>query len=60
MPTIRPFTSPSRPPTTSPAANTAMIGMSGIAMNSLPVMYAVSPRTDPTERSTLRVMITTA
>ena len=29
-------------------------------MNSRPVRYAVSPSTEPTERSTLRVMITTA
>ena len=36
-----------------------MIGMPGWSTKSLPVKYAVSPRIEPTDRSTLRVMITT-
>ena len=36
-----------------------MIGMPGWSTNRLPVRYAVRPSVEPTERSTLRVMITT-
>src|SRR5665647_1945250 len=59
-PTRTPLISPSKAPTRSPATPTTMMLMPGWSMNRRPVRYAVSPRTDPTDRSTLRVMITTA
>ena len=44
----------------SPARNTTTIGMPGWSTKSVPVRYAVRPSMEPTDRSTLRVMITTA
>jgi hypothetical protein len=41
-------------------AKTAMIGMPGTFANNEPVPNATRPRIEPTERSTLRVMITSA
>ena len=58
--TRAPLTRPSSPPTSRPIATTATIGMPGRSMNSRPVRYAVRPSTEPTDRSTLRVMMTTA
>ena len=55
-PLIAPQTAPSRVATRSAIG----IGMPGAATNRLPVANAARPSTEPTDRSTLRVMITTA
>ncbi len=58
--TSAPFTNPRRAPKITAAITTIGIGIPGTSMKSRPVRKAVSPMTEPTERSTLRVMMTIA
>src|SRR3954454_17797903 len=55
--TIRPFATPAATPTSVPMTKPDHTGMWWYLKRS-PTMYADSPRTEPTDRSTLRVMIT--
>src|SRR5690606_14439992 len=56
--TSPPLITPHTAPSATPAAKATRIGVSGPARNSLPVAKAVSPRMEPTDRSTLRVTMT--
>jgi hypothetical protein len=55
-----PLTAPSTAPSAMPMSSTNGIGSPGNATSTEPVAKADSPRMEPTDRSTLRVMTTMA
>ena len=53
-----PLSRPQAPPSAIPSTNTITSGVPGLLDSRSPAMNALSPTTEPTDRSTLRVMIT--